>query len=88
MRSNIIDMIHGKIDEVVGRVASDDVDKTDWDLNELNSLLLPVIPLLPVTEADLDEVKKANDLSELLKNRAEKLYEEKEREFPEPEAFP
>ena len=87
MRSNIIDMIHGKIDEVVGRVASDDVDKTDWDLNELNSLLLPVIPLLPVTEADLDEVKKANDLSELLKNRAEKLYEEKEREFPEPEAF-
>lgn len=81
MRSNIIDMIHGKIDEVVGRVASDDVDKTDWDLNELNSLLLPVIPLLPVTEADLDEVKKANDLSELLKTGRKSCTRKKNGNF-------
>ena len=49
MRDNIMDMISSKVEEAVNTVASDEVDSGDWDLNELNQLLLPVIPLVPIT---------------------------------------
>lgn len=62
-------------------------DSGDWDLNELNQLLLPVIPLAPITGADLEGVKKAKDLTEKLTEKAVALYEAKEQEFPNPEAF-
>ena len=87
MRDNIMDMISSKVEEAVNTVASDEVDSGDWDLNELNQLLLPVIPLAPITGADLEGVKKAKDLTEKLTEKAVALYEVKEQEFPNPEAF-
>ena len=87
MRDNIMDMISSKVEEAVNTVASDEVDSGDWDLNELNQLLLPVIPLAPITGADLEGVKKAKDLTEKLMEKAVALYEAKEQEFPNPEAF-
>ncbi|MFQ6879355.1 MAG: preprotein translocase subunit SecA [Oscillospiraceae bacterium] len=87
MRDNIMDMISSKVEEAVNTVASDEVDSGDWDLNELNQLLLPVIPLAPITGADLEGVKKAKDLTEKLTEKAVALYEAKEQEFPNPEAF-
>ena len=87
MRDNIMDMISSKVEEAVNTVASDSVDSGDWDLNELNQLLLPVIPMEPITGADLDGVKKVRDLTERLKEKAVALYEVKEQEFPNPEAF-
>ena len=63
---------------------SDDVDQEEWDLNEFNSVLLPTIPLNPLTLEKVKGVKK-NQLKQELKEEAVKLYEEKEAEFPEAE---
>ncbi len=43
---------------------SDDVDSDDWDLNEFNSVLLPIIPIEPLTTENVkgkkrDEIKHA-----------------------------
>lgn len=57
------------------------------DLNELNQLILSMIPMQAVTPEDVDSVKNNKELKHLLKERAVKLYEAKETEFPEPEQF-
>ena len=61
---------------------SDEQDREDWNLTELDTLLLPVIPLPKV---ELPDHLKKNQLKQLLKEQATKLYESKEAEFPEPE---
>ncbi len=78
----IIDITESKVDMVIG----DDTDYDDWDLEELNSLLLPIIPLAPVKRGRISKPKK-NALKQQLKEEAVKLYEAKEAEFPEPEAI-
>ena len=78
----ITDITESKVDMVIG----DDTDYDDWDLEELNSLLLPIIPLAPVKRGRINKPKK-NALKQQLKEEAVKLYEAKEAEFPEPEAF-
>ena len=60
------------------------MDQEEWDLNEFNSVLLPTIPLKPLTLEKVKGVKK-NQLKQELKEEAVKLYEEKEAEFPEAE---
>ena len=54
------------------------------DLHELNSVLLPLIPLQLLTPGRVEGLKK-NTLKQKLKEEAVKLYEMKETEFPEPE---
>ena len=78
----ITDITESKVDMVIG----DDTDYDDWDLEELNSLLLPIIPLSPVKRGRINKPKK-NALKQQLKEEAVKLYEAKEAEFPEPEAI-
>ena len=63
------------------------IPKEEWDLNELNQLILSMIPMQAVTPEDVDSVKNNKELKHLLKERAVKLYEAKETEFPEPEQF-
>ena len=65
---------------------NDDADISDWDFNELNTLLIPTIPLQPLTPERVKKPKK-NSLKQQLKEEAVKLYEAKEAEFPEPEAI-
>ena len=75
----ITDIVEGAVDTVIG----EDQSPEQWDLNELNNLLLPIVPLEPIR---LDRVeKKKNALVQQLKGEAVKLYEAKEAEFPEPE---
>jgi preprotein translocase subunit SecA len=64
----------------------DDSDFEEWDYNELNTLLLPTVPLQPVTAERVLKPKK-NSLKQQLKEEAVKLYESKEAEFPEPESI-
>ena len=78
----ITDITESKVDMVIG----DDTDYDDWNLEELNSLLLPIIPLAPVKRGRINKPKK-NALKQQLKEEAVKLYEAKEAEFPEPEAI-
>ena len=87
MRDVIFKMITDRVENSVDTCISADIDKDEWDLNELNQLLIPIIPIKPVSAADVDSVKNNKELKHLLKERAVKLYEAKETEFPEPEQF-
>ena len=87
MRDAIFKMITDRVESCVDTCISADIPKEEWDLNELNQLLLPIIPLEPVTEEMIADVKNNKELKHLLKEKAVKLYEAKETEFPEPEQF-
>ena len=84
MREAIYKMIQDTVDTYVDMCFSDDVDSEEWDLNEFNGVLLPIIPVKPLT---LESVKgkKRDEIKHELKEEAVKLYEAKEAEFPEPE---
>ncbi len=86
MRDSIIKMIQDIVDGAVDTVVRDEADPEEWDLNELNSLLLPTIPLKPVTPEKVASLHK-NTLKQQLKEEAVKLYEAKEAEFPEAETM-
>ena len=86
MRDAIYKMITDIVENEVDTVIGDDTDYDDWNLEELNSLLLPTIPLRPVNRGRINTPKK-NALKQQLKEEAVKLYEAKEAEFPEIEAI-
>ncbi len=77
MRNTILKMIHDIIDKYVDGCKTDD---NLFDINELNSLLLPIIPLEALTIDD--ENKSASELKKELEEKAVALYEEKEQIFP------
>ncbi len=86
MRDAIYKMITDIVENCIDISIGDDNDFEEWDFNELNTLLLPTIPLQPVTAERVLKPKK-NSLKQQLKEEAVKLYESKEAEFPEPEAI-
>ena len=85
MRDVIYKMITDRVENTVDTCISADQDSEEWDLNELNQLLLPIIPLKTVTPEDVQGIR-SNELKHRLKEQAVKAYEMKEAEFPEPEA--
>ena len=84
MRDSIYKMITDTVEHAVDMCFSDDVDQEEWNQEEFNSVLLPTIPLRPLTQEQVKS-KKKNQLKQELKEAAVKLYEEKEAEFPEAE---
>ena len=84
MRDSIYKMITDIVDNTVDRCFSDDVDAVEWNLEEFNTILLPIIPIQALTEEKV-KGKKKNEMKHILKEEAVKLYETKESEFPEPE---
>ena len=84
MREAIYKMIQDTVDTYVDMCFSDDVDSEEWDLNEFNGVLLPIIPVKPLTLKSV-KGKKRDEIKHELKEEAVKLYEAKEAEFPEPE---
>ncbi len=86
MRDAIYKMITDIVENCIDICIGDDNDFEEWDFNELNTLLLPTIPLQPITAERVLKPKK-NSLKQQLKEEAVKLYESKEAEFPEPEAI-
>lgn len=86
MRDVIYKMIQDFVENTVDMVIGEDMDIEDWDFKELNSLLIPVIPMRPMNTARVETPKK-NSLKHQMKEEAVKLYEAKEAEFPEPEAI-
>lgn len=84
MRDAIYHMITDIVDNTVDMCFSEDVDSEEWDLEELNSVITPIIPLKPLTQERVKGMKK-NELKHQLKEEAVKLYELKEAEFPEAE---
>ena len=86
MRDPIYKMITDTVDASVDMVIGDDTPFDDWNIEELNAVLLPTIPLKTINRGRIDTPKK-NALKQQLKEEAVKLYEAKEAEFPEPEAI-
>ena len=86
MRDVIYKMITDITENCVDTCINDDADISDWDFNELNTLLIPTIPLQPLTPERVKKPKK-NSVKQQLKEEAVRLYEAKEAEFPEPEAI-
>ena len=85
MRDSVFNMITDFVDGTVDTCISDDIDSDDWNLTELNELLLPTIPLQIVNRGRIRE-RTRDGLKQQLKEEAVALYESKEAEFPEPEA--
>ena len=86
MRDTIYRMISDIVENTVNTVIGDDQTPDSWNLKELNDMLLPIIPMEPVTltKEELEKTGK-KELMQSLKERAVKLYESKEAEFPDPE---
>ena len=81
MRDSIMKMIYDTVDGAVDTCFGESSDPADWDVNELNRLLLPIIPIKPVTQEDFVKGSQA-ELKQQIKEEAVKLYEEKEAQFP------
>ncbi|MBQ1689426.1 MAG: preprotein translocase subunit SecA [Lachnospiraceae bacterium] len=86
MRDTIYRMIADVVERCVDTVIGEDQSAEEWDLQELNQILLPIIPMekIVLTEEEIGFLKKPQ-LMQTLKEEAAKLYEEKEAEFPEAE---
>lgn len=87
MRDVIYKMLTETVEAAVDVCISDDQPSSEWNLSELNEILLPNIPIKPVTLTDEQKEKgmKKAELTQALKEEAVRLYEAKEAEFPEPE---
>ena len=85
MRDSILNMISEIVERAVDTSISEDQESDEWNLMELNELLLPTIPLKVITRGRIKERTK-NGLKQQLKEEALALYESKESEFPDEEA--
>ena len=81
MRDVICRMIMEIVENTIDGCISDDQPSEEWDLEELDTVLVPIIPVQIVTKEDVKGMKK-QELKQQLKEEAIKLYEAKEAEFP------
>lgn len=86
MRDTIYKMITDVVERIVGAIINADAPAEEWDLKELNNVLLPIIPMkkIKLTDEQMKHMKK-DELLQLVKEEAVKVYEAKEAEFPDPD---
>ncbi|HKL99833.1 MAG TPA: preprotein translocase subunit SecA [Mobilitalea sp.] len=84
MRDTIYRMIMETVEDSVNTCIREDQLVEEWNLEELDSLLLPILPM-EKTKITMEKAKfeKRNDLLQQLKEDAVKMYEAKEAEFTE-----
>ncbi|MCR5828914.1 MAG: preprotein translocase subunit SecA [Lachnospiraceae bacterium] len=88
MRDVIIKMVEDIVESHVDSIIGDDQLPEEWNLEELNEVLLPIIPLEPIVLPQGEERSiKKKELIHRLKEEAVRLYEMKEAEFPIKEEF-
>ncbi len=85
MRDSIIKMITDICESAVDTYLSDDAHTAEWDLEELNQSLIPIIPIEPLTEEIRRSCRSKADLKQYLKEEAVHLYEQKEALVGDPE---
>ncbi len=83
MRNSIMKMVTDYVENVVNRCVGEDKEASEWDYTEINELLLPTIPIEKVEYRE--DIRNKNELIHDLKEKAVKLYEDKEALFPEAE---
>ena len=84
MRDSIFHMMNNYVENVVDMVINPEQDYDEWNLTELNLTIRNTIPMEVITEEDIKNISQ-KELKHMLKERAAKVYEAKESEFPEPE---
>ncbi|MBQ7863922.1 MAG: preprotein translocase subunit SecA [Lachnospiraceae bacterium] len=86
MRNSILKMIMEVVEGCVDTCISEDQLPEEWDMTELNNLLLPIVPMNTITLSD-EDIKHLTkkELMQRLKEEAVRMYEAKEAEFPEAE---
>ncbi len=84
MRDVVYKMLVETVESMVDKCIGEDQKPEEWDLVDLNTALIPVIPIEPVTLENVKGMSKA-ELKQTLKTEAVKLYEAKEAEFPDAE---
>ena len=84
MRDSIFHMMNDYVENTVDMVTSPDQDYDEWNLTELNLTIRNTIPMEVITEEEVKDISQT-ELKHMLKERAAKVYEAKESEFPEPE---
>ncbi len=82
MRDVICTMISDLASAIVNRHASAETDAESWDLESFNNELLMSFGLDGVTSEEFEQTS-PKQLEELIQERAQKAYEEKELEFEE-----
>lgn len=83
MRKTVIKMITDFVESVVNRCINEDASSSEWDYDEINNVMLATIPIEPIKPDDA--IKNKSELLHSMKEKAVKLYEEKEALFAEPE---
>ncbi|MEG2427668.1 MAG: preprotein translocase subunit SecA [Clostridium sp.] len=85
MRTVVMKMLTDIVENAVDMAISEEQGPEQWDLTELDTLLLPIIPLEPLSLTEDQMGMKKNELKHMLKEAAIKYYEMKEAEFPDGE---
>ena len=83
MHETVREMIEDTVAAYVDRIASGESDPTEWDMNELSSMLNPIIPFgkIELTDEEKDRGN-AEKLKKRLQEQALEMYEERcEAEF-------
>ena len=80
MREPVFSMIGDIVENAVDTCIRDDMDQEEWDLGELNQLILPIIPIRPITRDNITASGR-EALKQDLKTEATKLYESIEAAF-------
>ncbi|MBR6172773.1 MAG: preprotein translocase subunit SecA [Eubacterium sp.] len=84
MRDTVVGMVRDTVGHYVDRVASTEIDPSGWDMQELNDILRPIIPLKPIELTEEEKGKNnPDDFKQRLQDEAVEIYENKEKEITE-----
>ena len=86
MRDVIYRMISDTVEKYVDMVIGEDQNPEEWNLHEMNEVLLPIVPLEKITR-EKTAGRNKNEFKQYLKKEAAHLYEVKEAEFPDAESI-
>lgn len=85
LRDTIYNWVTEAVENAINSTIAEDLPSNEWNLKELNMKLGTLMPIEPITPQKVEGMKK-NALEQMLKGEAVKIYEEKEAQFPQPEA--
>ncbi len=87
MKEQILNMVETDLESAIDTCCSDEVPVDNWDLTEMNSVIREIIPFEKFDASTLDDVTCVADLKDKLLKKAYEMYEAKEAEFDDPDAF-
>ncbi len=87
MKEQILNMVETDLYNAIDMCCSDEIPVDNWDLSEMNSVIREIIPFEKFDASTLDDINCVDDLKEKLLKKAYEMYEAKEAEFDDADAF-